>query len=110
MSKTAQKITKTTTPAKTATRNAKAKAVEPVPAPTPATSVPTVPQSKQAIILDLLKHPQGATVDELMQATGWQRHSVYGTLSGVVKKRLGLNVVSAQEARGRIYRITGVRA
>lgn len=105
MSKTAQKIIKTTTPAKTATRNVKAKVAEPAPAPAPAT-----PQSKQAIILDLLKHPQGATVDELMQATGWQRHSVYGTLSGVVKKRLGLNVVSAQEARGRIYRVTGVRA
>lgn len=105
MSKTAQKITKTTTSAKTATRSAKARAAEPAPAP-----APTAPQSKQAIILDLLKHPQGATVDELMQATGWQRHSVYGTLSGVVKKRLGLNVVSAQEARGRIYRITGVRA
>jgi hypothetical protein len=105
MSKTAQKITKTTTPAKTATRSVKAKAAEPVPTP-----APIVLKSKQAIILDLLKHPQGATVEELMQATGWQRHSVYGTLSGVVKKRLGLNVVSAHEARGRIYRITGVRA
>ncbi len=99
MSKTAQRITKTTA-ASNAPRKGKTTALESAPAP-----APTAPQSKQAIILDLLKHPQGATVEELMQATGWQRHSVYGTLSGVVKKRMGLPVSTAREARGLVYRL-----
>lgn len=99
MSKTAQKITQATT-ANTTARKPKTKTVEAVQTPLPA-----APQSKQAIILDLLKHPHGATVEELMQATGWQRHSVHGTLSGVVKKRLRLPLARTQEPRGLVYRL-----
>lgn len=53
----------------------------------------------------LLERPSGATIEEMMKATGWQQHSVRGVLSGVLKKRLGLSVSSAQADRGRIYRI-----
>lgn len=62
--------------------------------------------SKQQILIALLKRPKGASLEELMQATGWQRHSVHGTLSGVLKKRLGLSVVTEFGQHGRMYRIT----
>ena len=50
--------------------------------------------SKAAKILDLLKRPDGGSLKELMKATGWQAHSVRGFLSGTIRKKLGLNVVS----------------
>ena len=74
------------------------------------TSMPKAPRSahaatKQETIITLLKRPKGASIDELMKATGWQRHSVHGTLSGVLKKRLGLNVKAEATAKGHTYRI-----
>jgi hypothetical protein len=62
--------------------------------------------SKQAMLIKLLKRPGGATIDEMANATGWQRHSVRGVMSGVLKKRLGLSIASEKEDRGRIYRIS----
>ena len=47
----------------------------------------------------------GATVDEIASAMGWQRHTVRGLFSGTLKKKLGLTLASAQEERGRVYRI-----
>lgn len=62
--------------------------------------------SKQQILIDLLSRPNGATLDKMMKATGWQRHSVRGALSGALKKKRGLNVTSEKtDDRGRIYRI-----
>ena len=64
------------------------------------------PASKQAIIVDLLKRNNGATIDELTAATGWQAHSVRGAISGTLKKKLGLAVSSETlDGRGRVYRI-----
>jgi hypothetical protein len=61
--------------------------------------------SKKAIILDLLRRPKGATLDELMNATKWQAHSVRGFIAGPVK-RAGLIIESSKsEAGERTYRI-----
>ena len=65
--------------------------------------------SKQQIMISLLKRPKGAAIEELMEATGWQRHSVHGTMSGVLKKRLGLPLITEYGERGRTYRIADAR-
>jgi len=65
--------------------------------------------SKQATLITLLRRAEGATLEELTATTGWQRHSVRGVISGVVKKRLGFVIASNVEERGRIYRIAGER-
>jgi hypothetical protein len=62
--------------------------------------------SKSAKVLDLLKRPAGATLKDLMKATGWQAHSVRGFLSGAVGKKMGLTVASAKGEDGeRTYSI-----
>jgi hypothetical protein len=61
--------------------------------------------SKQAEVVTLLRRPEGATIDEVRVATGWQPHTVRGVFSGALKKKLGLAVVAAKEERGRVYRI-----
>ena len=63
-------------------------------------------ETKQAHILAMLRAPSGVTIDAVMHATGWQQHSVRGFLAGVVRKRLGFNLVSAATEGGRLYRIT----
>jgi hypothetical protein len=63
-------------------------------------------QTKQQTCLDLLGRREGATIEELEQATGWQRHSVRGFLAGVVRKKLGLTLISEKPDAGpRRYRI-----
>ena len=49
--------------------------------------------------------PGGATIEAMTRATGWQQHSVRGFLAGVVRKKLGLNLVSTAAEGGRVYRI-----
>jgi hypothetical protein len=63
--------------------------------------------SKQDEVIVMLRRPEGATVDEVASATGWQRHTVRGVFSGTLKKKLGLTIASAKEERGRVYRING---
>jgi hypothetical protein len=58
----------------------------------------------------MLRSSGGATIASMMSATGWQQHSVRGFLAGVVRKKLGLNLVSEQTAKGRIYRIKDSKA
>ncbi len=58
----------------------------------------------------MLSRAKGATIEEMAAQTGWQTHSVRGAISGTLKKKLGLAVISAVvEARGRVYRISGGR-
>ena len=63
--------------------------------------------SKQQQVIDLLGRDRGATVEEIVGLTGWQPHTVRGTISGTLKKRLGLKIASKPESRGRVYRIAG---
>jgi hypothetical protein len=67
--------------------------------------------TKQDQVLSLLCREDGASLTEIEEATGWQRHSVRGFLSGTVKKKLGIEVTSEQsEGRGRVYRASGAGA
>lgn len=63
------------------------------------------PRGKLGAVVELLRRPEGVTVQALSAATGWQVHSVRGAMSGALKKKLGLNIVSEKTDAGRIYRI-----
>ena len=63
------------------------------------------PDTKHARIIAMLRTAAGATIASLVTATQWQQHSVRGFLAGVVRKKLGLNLVSEQTDKGRVYRI-----
>jgi len=77
----------------------------------PASSKPeTGPHTKHARIIAMLRTSAGATIASLVAATEWQQHSVRGFLAGVVRKKLGLNLVSEQTDNGRVYRITNGKA
>ena len=62
--------------------------------------------TKQDRAISMLRSKEGASLAALMEATGWQQHSVRGFLAGVVRKRLKLNLVSAVDAGVRTYRIS----
>jgi hypothetical protein len=62
--------------------------------------------SKKASVLAMLRNPEGATLAQIMEATGWQRHTVRGFISGAVGKQLGLTVESTRTEQGeRRYRL-----
>jgi hypothetical protein len=64
--------------------------------------------TKQAQLIDMLKKPKGATVEEIAKAMDWQQHIVRGAIAGALKKKLGLTVISEKiVGRGRTYRING---
>jgi hypothetical protein len=105
---------------KPAKRRAKAKAVKPAkPAKVSSSEKPT-PRTgtKQAKLIELLRRPEGATVEQIAAATGWQNHTIRGAISGALKKKLGLNVEATRTrevgpnkvgAKGSatVYRIVG---
>ncbi|MGI3212923.1 DUF3489 domain-containing protein [Roseovarius tibetensis] len=81
------------------------------PDPAPMSEAPKPPTirsgTKQAQIIALLQRPEGASIGEIVEATGWQAHSARGMISGALKKKLGLAITSAKEdRRGTVHRIT----
>ena len=84
-----------------------------VDAAAPATrSKAQVGDSKRAQLIAWLRIPPGATISQMMTLTGWQAHTVRGTISGVLRKRMELNVISTKKdgAGDRLYCITKSRA
>ena len=87
------------------------------PSDAPATDTPTETETapkartpregtKQATLIAMLRAPDGATIEEITTATGWQAHTVRGAIAGALKKKLGFDVTSEKvEGRGRVYRI-----
>lgn len=69
--------------------------------------------SKQALVIEMLKRPEGATIAQISEATGWKHHTIRGTFAGALKKKLGLAIVSEKiegpagtpGAGQRLYRI-----
>lgn len=62
--------------------------------------------SKQAKLIEMLKRPDGATIDEITKKFDWQPHTVRGAIAGALKKKFGLDVQSEKvEGCGRVYRI-----
>ena len=99
------KSSKKTSPAKKAHKGVKAAKAAKAAKPAEKESVARQ-GSKTEKVLDLLKRPDGATLKEIMKATGWQPHSVRGFLSGTVGKKMGLAVTSAKgEDRERTYSV-----
>jgi hypothetical protein len=83
---------KTANPRKAASRDPKA--------------APAREGAKKAIVLELLRRPESATLQEIMSATGWMAHSVRGFLSGALGKKVGLTVESLKTPEGaRAYRL-----
>jgi len=93
---------------------AKAKPAKPAPADKPTPRAGT----KQAKLIELLRRPEGATVEQIAKVTGWQKHTIRGAISGALKKKLGLNVEatrtrevgpnkSGAKGSSTVYRIVG---
>lgn len=62
--------------------------------------------SKQATMIQMLQRPEGATIRQICEATGWQAHTVRGTFAGAFKKKLGLTITSEKPEGGeRVYHI-----
>ena len=77
------------------------------PAMTAAKTPRTRDNSKQATVIALLKRPDGASIPQICEATGWQSHTVRGTFAGTFKKRLGLAITSTKDQGAeRIYKLT----
>lgn len=86
---------------KTTTRGPKA-------APQAKTAQPAAPgarTSKIDQVVALLRRPQGATIEAMIAATGWQAHTVRGAMSGALKKKAGLAIASEKVDGVRTYRI-----
>lgn len=76
-------------------------------APAADASTPTEAKTPNKIdfAIALLSRPEGATIEQLSEATGWQAHSVRGAIAGTLKKKKGLTVTSEKVGDVRIYRI-----
>src|ERR1700681_2881417 len=102
---------KSTTKAGTRAASRKSSKIKSRKRPAPASSKPAArPATKHARVIAMLRTPTGATIAAIITATEWQQHSVRGFLAGVVRKKLGLNLISEQTDKGRVYRIKDGKA
>jgi hypothetical protein len=101
-------MTKPKSTRKAATRSTALKMGKPASRKPPAPA--TRSSTKHDRIIAMLRTPAGVTLASLVAATGWQQHSVRGFLAGVVRKKLGLNLVSEIGDKGRVYRIMDRKA
>ena len=87
--------------------NSRAPRVQPPAQVKPPTKAPkpSVPTNKLDLLVDLMRAKAGATIDQLTKATGWQKHSVRGAISGALKKNGGFKVISERIDGVRVYRI-----
>jgi hypothetical protein len=106
-------MTKPKSKPKAATRSIVRKTARPA---SPQRSAPASSKSparsatKHDRIIAMLRTSAGATIASLVTITEWQQHSVRGFLAGVVRKKLGLNLVSEKTDKGRVYRIKSGKA
>jgi hypothetical protein len=105
-------MTKPKSKPKTATRSTARKAkTAPRKRPAPVSSKSaSEPHTKHDRIIAMLQSPAGATIAAIMTDTDWQQHSVRGFLAGIVRRKLGLDLVSEQTDKGRVYRIRDGKA
>jgi hypothetical protein len=76
------------------------------PVETPTAPVQRRKGTKQETLIEMLRADGGTTIDEIVEATGWQAHTVRGAMSGALKKKLGLTITSEKiEGRGRVYKL-----
>ena len=69
------------------------------------------PDSKQAQVIEMLQRPEGATIAQIGEITGWQSHTTRGFFAGAVKKKLGLTITSHKPPQGeRVYRVEAAAA
>ena len=105
---------------KKATKTAPAAEPEAVAAREPADKPTPRAGTKQALMIEMLERPEGATVEQIAEATGWQHHTIRGAISGALKKKLGFTIEATRTrevgpnkvgAKGSttVYRITGSR-
>ncbi len=92
-----------------AKRSSSKKAAAPTAKATKASSGRPSPDTKQDRVVALLQQPGGAALDVLVDATGWQKHSVRGFLAGTVRKKLKLALISEKIDGIRTYRIGASR-
>lgn len=84
--------------------------VKPDGAPKSATPSGKPPGGKLRKVVELLSRAEGAQLEDMMAATGWQAHSVRGAMSGALKRHRGLTISSEKGEEGRVYRIIGAQA
>ena len=71
-------------------------------------AMPVKRETKLSVLIALLERPEGANIEDMIAATGWQKHTIRSALSHALAKKHGYQIVSEKPENGtRIYKITG---